>query len=240
MKKVKFSDITFYLFNLFLLPLVWATEKNKEVDQTQDNSIAEFFMFSYDQKEAEKSGVIIPEKNEPKPEEIPHEILTAIKENPGLETGQGFRAPLSFPSTDTGCQLFGLNMQLSDKANTKQWLVVPLPPCGKHKYAPLNSPFWLVEQEKDDIPKVLLAYRAYTLSILNQKHREYADISITYQSPLDGNDISVTWRYQGQEYAYHASICSNLNPIDADEPAFFTDCAPVERWSAQAERETGS
>ncbi len=219
-----------------------ATEKDpkhQEATQTQENVIAEFFRFASDRKQAIKLGVIDSNADGNKPEKIPPEMFAAIMESPGLETGEGFRAPLNLKSSDADCQLFGLNIQLSNRPDTKQWLVAPLPPCGKYKHSRLNSPFWLVEQRKEESPKVLLAYRAYTLSTLTQKHEAYADILITYQS-LDGNDIDINWRYQGQEYAYHASRCSNLSPVDVDEPVFFTNCAPVEHWSVQAERETGS
>ncbi len=97
-------------------------------------------------------------------------------------------------------------------------------------YSPLNLPFWLVEQRKEESPRVLLAYRAYALMTWTKKHEGYADVEITYQA-LDGNAIDLYWRYQGRGYVYHSSLCSNLGAFDSTEPAYFTDCAPVKDWS---------
>ncbi|PIE00681.1 MAG: hypothetical protein CSA79_02685 [Thiothrix nivea] len=229
MKKLEIITVIAHLLTLSIFFTACTDEKYQETNQTKDEYvIADSFRFASNRRSAIESGVIRSKSNDNKPEKISPEILAAIKKNPGLETGEGFRAPLSLEQTN--CQLFGVNIQLSDQPDTRQWLVAPLPPCGKYKYAPLNLPFWLVEQKQGKSPRVLLAYRAHYLITWIKKHENYADIRMTYQS-LDGNEMSIDWHYQGNEYVYHSSLCSNLGPVDPDEPAYFTDCAPVKRWS---------
>lgn len=240
MKNLTLAIVICGLFMFQSIGTAEEQQQNQQAANAPDDHIYETFRFAYNEKRAEKSGAINSYSHDDKPEEVSAEILAAIKKNPGLETGGGFRTPLNLESSDTDCELVGLKTQLSEHPDTNQWLVAPLPPCGKNKYAQLNSPFWLVEEKTGKLPRVLLAYRAHRLSILAKQHEEYAEISTTYQSPLDGNEIDITWRYQGQEYDYHSSVCSNLGPVNANEPLNFTDCAPVEDWSTQAERETGS
>ncbi len=202
---------------------------NREINDNgkQSNNVSVFFRLATDRNSAEERGVI--SANGVTPKKVSDEVLAAIKNNLGLKTGTDFDSSLEITEE---CQLFGVNIKLSDQSDIQQWLVSPLPPCGKDEYASLNSPFWLVEQKDSKKPEVLLAYRAYTLYLLHKSkhiHEGYVDVLITYQS-LDGNDKSIEWYYKNGKYNYKSSVCSNLNPINADEPAFFKDCARVEAW----------
>ncbi len=229
MNKLQPITVASCLLTLTMLSTSCADNKHQETTQTEDEYIiAESFYFAPHIKSAIISGVISTDSDDNKPEKVTHEVLTVIKENPGLETGEGFRAPLNLEQAD--CQLFGVNIKLSSQPDTKQWLVAPFPPCGKDKNAPLNLPFWLVEKRKKEDPRVLLAYQAHSLITWTEKHENYADVNITYQT-IDGNEVSIKWYYRNNGYVYHSSLCTNFHAFDSTEPAYFTDCAPVKDWS---------
>ncbi len=129
MKKLKLIAV-FTLVTLTTFSTSCTDGKHQETTQTEDKHvIAEYFRLAPSRESAIKSGVISADSDDNKPEKVTHEILTAIKENPGLETGESFRAPLDLEQAD--CQLFGVNIKLSSQPDTRQWLVAPLPPCGK-------------------------------------------------------------------------------------------------------------
>ncbi len=210
------------------------TEENVDAVTSVKTMNDLFVFFAADREQANKRGVFSISNSDVRPQPISDEIVAAIKENPGLMTGADFDQSLAITKD---CSLFGLTVPLSTKPDLKQWLVAPLPPCGKslRKDFPsprVNTPFWFVEQKSNEKPRILLAYRAYMLSLLlkpKYTHDGYADISSTHLA-IDGNDIDIDWRYQDVKYRYKSSVCSNLSPINADEPAFVTDCARVEAW----------